>query len=487
MVTKRQYPRYRAIVPLEFLYDPPATRPPTPPPPVDVQILTPDDIGLGGCYFSSPPTWLRRNSVPQSVRIPVDSTYVSAEITNFVDTYDLDQPENEAKLPTGLRVAWRVNPLADLSRLDTKLRATCSAPSTSDRLSFLTTEQRNFSTYLANIERSKFQRTTLLMTILVAYLGYLVAPYKLADGFAREAGAFYAIAGLWLSLVCLVHGNRYLHFLGTISRNKAFVLTAMNANRSYVFGNDPYYYTRTVFPLGPRYDAGRSWISDRANGSTEQPESRFVSGQSSLYPSAFIALIQLLFLGGLFHFSSILARIFSNGPPFSGPPGPAGSKSSLELFSSAYFISTCALLSFVAVGWIQLMGNRIIKYEQMVWEMRRIQPLRPNPRATGEAWRSKRFSGILRDALKVLGTLSVVFPVVVLALFALVPKIGSYTDNPLLQMPLAGVAFGIVGLFAALKFVDGFMSLWTETRSDASKRPSYPAKEPVVAKRDREG
>lgn len=380
MEARRLHQRYRCSAPL-FVEVRGKTYP-----------VIPQDIAIGGCYSSSPPQW-ELHGLPDRVRIPVSGN-------RQIETSDVEFKERIQSPPpykrnnSGFVLKWRLNE-ADGLALEEHIRAKSAESSISDKTAYVIEEQRMLVGQIDSIEQSKRHRTQLLYTLIIAYLAYLVAPFKVLPNITSQAAAFYALGGVWVALALLVHSDRHLHFLGVAFRQKAYLLCAINANRGYVFASDPHFFNNTIMPIGIGYPRSRAW-SYSTDSRLRRVETLTSQIRSSWYPTLHILFLQLVFLAGLFHFAGMLLRTIYVP---SGITADVGGHAHPELFSMPHFVWAIVAFQVVAVIWIQFVGNTCVHYHRALWEAKRISVERPNPRATGEAFRNNRIAFALLFSL----------------------------------------------------------------------------------------
>jgi hypothetical protein len=344
----------------------------------------------------------------------------------------------------------------DEPKLDAFFRNRAAPSPCPVKASYIVKELEETSKAISDLETAKHQRLQFLMALTIAYAGFLVAPYKVLANITPQAAVFYALAGVWLSVVCLAMSDRYLDFVGSALRQKATLFAAINSNRAYLFANDSHYYDRSVFPLGVAYDSSRAWSysTEARQRSQELYPGR---ARSSLYPTLLVNFVQIGFVAGFYHCISILMQVADRQEIVQ-----AGG---LAWFRWGYYSAAFAIFFAIALLWIHFIGNTCLHYHQARWEAHRIRPQRPNPRATGEAWRKSKYNRWVVRPLVGIAWLGVSAPLFSIAAAAWAKK--ALVNTPLSIYYLGNwLAATLVLLFLALKYLYVKASLECERDSD---------------------
>jgi hypothetical protein len=386
MDPRRQHRRYNVDVPVEIQAN------------GGRKVLIPDEIGLGSCYFRfRPPKGV--GAASKTVQILLDQPIAPKNVEYFDRKNVLPKYRN---VLDGFGFKWDIE-RNDVARFEDKLQANDEVKETG-KIEFITREQDYLLRDIRHREESRLSRVRLLFVMILAYLAYLIAPYKfLPTHVNAEFAAFYALGGIWAAISLTVYTQRLVRFCGVSFRNKVMAYKAINLNRAYLFANDDAYYNHTIFPIGETYDESRVW-SYSTNSDQNRNEKYPSEVPKSGYPPMYFFFLEGLFVGGLIHFIGMLVRAFS-GSSFmldeqvvslslsnlilrifpTASILTSGHISSLDLFSKEYFqISFIGSIGIIVL-WIQLAGNQCLRYHRLVWEAKRIKIERPNPRYTGRA------------------------------------------------------------------------------------------------------
>ncbi len=422
--------------------------------------VVPGDISAGGCFARSRPPWPSEAEI-RSVSIPIDG---GEEIQCVANLFERGSPRpRHQRFAAGFGLEWKLEPTS-AKQLDAHLRSAGSGPSADLKVEYIISEQQSIISEVQEIERAKFKRTQFTLALIVAYLAYLVAPYTLLNQLNIELAVFYALGGFWASMAILVQSDRYLNFLGAVSRQKAVLRKAFNANRAYVLGRDPSYYGVTVLPVGLTYDRSRVWTSSK-NPKVQSAEAYPGTAQySSFYPTLYVLFLQVMFLAGAVHFLGLVMRAIDGVSLASTTTGP-------NLFDEKYFLHSFVANVWLVLAWIQFSGNTCIHFHRAVWEGKHIAVHRPNPRATGEAlWMQHGAKPLRLFFLALFGGYAVV------SLAKWIPAarmgIGVFSHWSAWHLLSPGAALFMVSLFFVTKLVYVQLSLLYE-------RDSYWGAEPA--------
>jgi len=339
--TKRKHPRYRAAVPVAVSGA--------------KDILVTRDISLSGCFFDHPlPDSISNGS--HTLQVITDGQPIEISRARILDRKTL-----------GFGFKWNLDPVTS-TKLAGFLAKKSREPSADAKAHYLRVEQGKLFEGLLAISDHKEKGYRFLFALTAAYFVVLSAPLHFISITNVEQAAFYAVGGLWASMILIYQSLRFMLWLGIAFRRKALLMHAISANRSWIFANDGSYYSKSVFPLGTTYDRSRV----RAPSETYPIP---ISDQGST--SIFHFLIQALFAFGMILFLSILLRaIQEQGNAFTN---------GFRLFDARYFASTYSAASILLICWVQFCGNACSHYHQQVWEARRITAERPNPKFTSGA------------------------------------------------------------------------------------------------------
>ncbi len=451
MSTRRRFPRFRSSIPISVT-DHGAALP---------RFLVPENISAVGCYFSHQ---LHNQPPPRRVSSVTISLPNGKHLTcGNVDVVERVDPLDRTKKPSrGLALSWDLSP-TDLHELDHYIRSCSIGPDTSDRVKFVRDEQTSLYNRLTQLETSRHGRWQLFMTVVLVYLGFLAAPARFDVPLNSPEAFFYGVAGIWGSLALLVMSDRLLEFLGSSTREHATIRNAIHTNRAYVMGNDVQFYDSTVLPLGVTYDPSRSWSYLR-EGRSRLAETYPHTFRSSLYPTLYIMLLQVLFLGGIYHFIAMLVNIRSTElPTHTNGPIPR-----IDVFQPTVTYAVFVAGNALTLLWFQLAGNCCLHYHQALWESRRISPERPNPRVTGNAFRRRLEGRIVTGAMYA-------FAFARMLMLAIAVFESWYTGKAIQQLTvvtqLHGLAWFIVLAFFAVKIYETMRSLRCESVADESALP----------------
>jgi hypothetical protein len=312
--------------------------------------IVPRDISASGCYFDYKNAGFNAGETECKVKIIFD------------DGSPLEFDATSKQLDPGFRVTWTLN-AEDSARLHAFLLKKSSEPSTYAKAAYINWEQRNICVMLRDIEDRKHKAYTFLYAIVGAYFVYLAAPLHLFTPSTPQHVGVYALGGIWVSLIMLYHSMRFFSWLGSITRQRAFLYHALETNRSWIFANDGSYYAKTVYPLGTRYDETRV--------SQDRPFALDI--KSNWASPLFQCGIQALFAIGLVLFISI-------GLCAMRDPDHINDSFKATVFSNQCFRATLVGLVGLPLCWINFWGNTTSRYHKYIWEARRISPQRPNPK-----------------------------------------------------------------------------------------------------------
>jgi len=363
--TRRIQPRFRAQIPL--LCESKGV----------VHTIIPKNISTSGCYFDfNKPEFLSDGTY--DIKIPLDGTTVIS----------VKAAQVRARSPHGFGFVWNLD-VDDEVKLLHFLQEKSERPSSHAKVLFLLNEQRSYFQSYRDIAEQKQKGYRFLFGLIAAYCVYLSAPFHFLHIESSEQLAFYGVGGFWASVILIFHCLRFLHWLGISTRRKALLVHAMSANRAWVFENDSSYYSKSIFPLGSRYDDARAWTPIESFGKEELfPLSINYRGSTTL----FHFLVQAFFAFGMILFISIVARsLLDKGLVFG---------SSFRFFDTKYFLATYSGASILLLGWIHACGRACGQYQRRVWEALRITSERPNPRFTGRGL--KKQDRLIYKASKIL-------------------------------------------------------------------------------------
>lgn len=373
--TRRIQPRFRARIPL--LCESRGV----------VHTLIPRNISTSGCYFDfNRPEFLSDGAY--DIEIPLEGT----------STIAVKAAEIKARPPHGFGFDWELS-AEDQVKLFAFLEHKSEHPSSHAKVLFLVNEQRSYFQGFRDIAEQKQKGYRFLFGLIAAYCLYLSAPFHF-DIKSVEQLAFYAVGGVWASVMLIFHCLRFLHWLGISARRKALLIHAMSANRAWVFENDSSYYAKSILPMGSRYDDARAWTPKDSIGREELfPLGISYRGSTTI----FHFLVQAFFALGMVLFISILARaIFDK--TLSNKDFGSGD---IRLFDMSYFLASYSACSILLLGWIHACGRACGQYQRRVWEGRRISSERPNPRYTSRGL--KRQQPILHHGSKIFVGLWVIY------------------------------------------------------------------------------
>lgn len=350
-ITRRGDRRFRAYVPLRIYGQ------------GGVQTLVPRDISISSCYFDFE-----------------NQTFVSDGLYNLEIAFAGDAETikitdarvfRRDSLP-GFGFKWQLAP-ADSARLFSFLLRQSNEPSTHSKVLYIVNEQKCLFQAFRDIADQKQKGYKFLFGLIAAYFIYLAAPLHFFEIKSVEQATFYALGGVWASLILLFHCFRFLNWLGISVRRKAFLVHAMAGNRAWVFVNDGSYYSKSIFPMGARYDDARVW------GQQKEPTKHELFPLAINYRGSttiFHLFVQAIFAAGLILFLSIIIRVIvEKGESVVG---------GFRLFDSHFFALGYSGFCIFLLLWIQNCTNGCAQYQRRVWEARRISASRPNPRFTGK-------------------------------------------------------------------------------------------------------
>jgi len=478
--------RLPLILPVEFLYTQQEL----------TRVATPDDIGAGGCYFSADPELVQDNHVPVRVRVhlpkgkPIECAILLIEEQMVLPPHSGARPSIGGK-----KIIWKLDD-PEATRRFTRLYEADRRASYAHKVALISAEQTAIANYVGDIERQRWTRTSHLITIVVAYMAFVASPYASdAVTFSAQLAASYAIGGGLLAYFLIIFGCHHLGFLATTMRQRGFLFTAMNANRSYVFSNDPHYYETTVFPLDDKFDDNRAYSYlpgppgiasgefDRVRAHLKKLRMRTASPGSealrreftversfgrvlsSSRPILLFLGIQAFLLLTIFQFASILFRLRVDGIvgfDVNGASPDMQTASWPALFDLESIRRTFLKTPVLLVAWLQVVANKLRSYFTVVAELERISLTRPNPRLTLAAWRHSETARRLTMLLQLLGVSAVA-----LTAAAWLPARFRSLVSQLPAGLLDWTSVGTMALFAAVKAWTVHASLRREHEADA--------------------
>ena len=347
-------------------------------------VLVPHDINSSGCYFD----------VPACIKEGAYSAEIIVDGNNPIrvpnaEFFEHDPPTFGPEVPgaPGFGLRWTL-PDADAARLFQFLRGNSNQPSTDAKVSFLANEQGHIIQAIREIAEQKQRGYRFLFALVAAYFGYLSAPLHFSFKTVEQA-AFYGAGGVWASVILLHYSIRFLSWLGRSVRRIAFLGKSAAANRSWVLNGDGSYYAMSLFPAGTLFDDARSWTwISKEHRVASDPKMRNTVIRLETFPfnieynwstTFFHFFIQALFVFGAIQFFSIIERAFRDPSTLVG--------NDFRLFDGRSFSDVYSTLSIIVFAWILICGTACARFQQRVWEARRISIDRPNPRFTGKALR----------------------------------------------------------------------------------------------------
>jgi hypothetical protein len=441
-MTKRREPRFRAYVPV-VIYSGQVP-----------QVLVPHDISTSGCYFDVPP---QIGKGKYHIQILVNGTAP-------IDISDAEFGQHEPAPPiSGFYLKWTLD-ADNTAKLFQFLKDQSNQPSTDAKVAFLTNEQGNLVQAMREIGEQKQKGYRFLFVLVAAYFGYLAAPLHFTFKTVEQA-AFYASGGVWASVVLLHHSVRFLSWLGRSVRRNAFLGKAVAANRSWVLDNDGSYYAMSLFPSGTMYDDARSWtwINDknaprlRNESAVKRMESFPFNVEYNWSTTFFHFLVQALFVFGAMQFLSIIERTFRDPLTLVG--------NDFRLFDGRSFSDVYSTFSIVVFAWILICGNACTRYQQRVWEARRISFDRPNPRFTRKAFREHQTATYV-----VLNILMYVVGICLLSVRMLIYVVGLPSLPRWAFSHINWTVTGVLALFLVGKIVYGIEQMNAEKNANREAR-----------------
>jgi hypothetical protein len=339
--TKRRDRRFRAYIPLRVTVN------------GHQRVLVPRDISASGCYFDYKDGEFRDDKC--QVEIILDDGKPPLQ-------FDATQSRREP----GFKITWHGLDAEQSARLYAHLLNKSTEPSTYSKAAYIHWEQRNICVTLRDIEDRKHKAYTFLYGIVVAYFVYLCSPLHLFTISTPEQVGLYALCGIWISIIALYHSMRSFSWLGSINRQRAFLYHALETNRSWVFANDGSYYSKTVYPLGTRYDESRISPNDSRQRHALDIKYNWAS-------PLFHCGIQALFAFGLVLFLSI-------GLCAVRDPQHIDKNFKEAVFANACFRTALVGLVGLPLCWLHFWGNTTSRYHKLTWEARRISAETPNPK-----------------------------------------------------------------------------------------------------------
>jgi hypothetical protein len=419
-------------------------------------LITADDISNQGLGVMAPPPWepsdfptqvvIARGgwstTLPVNYRVATSGVYVHSagtaptpNVVSFALTWKGSAPERRV--------------LEELSREESE------EPTREKRIDYLSQELKVLGDHLAGLENAKHSRLQFVLALVAGYLAYLIAPFKAMPEAGASLAIFYALGGIWLSVSILAYTDRYLNFLRIAYRRKGELYRAIEGNRAYMFGHDPHYCVRSYLSVG----------SAPVLSMAGPPDTKRATGgrASHYYPTLFIFFVQCLFLLGCFHFASLIVRAADN--PFVQfmavlPDNPRSYQS--PYFDWHSFMTAFVMFSGFGLIWIQIAGNSCLHYYQAVFEVKRMSPLRRNPRATGGPFRREK--PVYRALVFVMKACAVV-AVLCFAVY-LIPEVRRLQEEPIADALRAAfsptLALAGTVLFFAAKLIYTKQSLKAE-------------------------
>lgn len=360
-------------------------------------LALPETVNVNGCYFGP------ASEIEDAARAwgdpEVERTNLQ-EIVLFVPENTMRARVKRAwKRPgsklngnerSGLAVNWELE-TQDAVKLEGYLRSQPGNASATDRVTYLTSEQKVLSEEVRHWEDCKIKRQRFIYVLVIAYLAFVLVPFRFKPEFmtAHFAG-FYGIAGIWASIAPLVATMRHLRFLAAHYRTRAWYYSAINLSRKYVFQHDPEFWKSTVFPPGLHYAV--KGTGPRSDEESQFQRLRTASDFRNLfwYPPVFFLFIQMLFVIGLVHFAGVTMHSAIKSSDFGTPNGSF-------FFDYSYFKLSVSGCSGIILGWLHFTCLHCMIYARNVWEANRIDSNRPNPRFMGLGQTAPKLDRILKS------------------------------------------------------------------------------------------
>lgn len=362
MVQTRAARRYRASLPIELRNG------------TNVGAFCTYAISASGCIVCGDrPNWLPNKCSVRILRPIGEAIEIPDAVVQIRGTPGLEE----------LHLVWELAP-ATTRDLVEYLRNVDVEPSADAKAGFLQSENQLIHAEVLHLENHRRLGYQFLFLLIGAYFAYTVAPFKLFERSVMtvEMMAFYAIAGLWASIIILFQCNRFLGFLAASLRRRAHLYKALACNRGWLFAHDPHYFAKSIMPLGARFDDKRAWRMPYADES-EKHAQWITYNAASIY---FHAFLQAVFVLGCLYYLSLMLRVYDlrivgNEQFVKGTPDDT-----LDLFKMNDFRWATVCFVVVPIGWLQLMTNKAAGYHKRIWEARRITETRPNPRFVDAAF-----------------------------------------------------------------------------------------------------
>jgi hypothetical protein len=284
-----------------------------------------------------------------------------------------------------LHLAWELS--ADQAAMLTRLlRSIEVEPSADAKTHFLTRENELIHSEILHLDVERRRGNQFLMVLVAAYFAFTIAPYRVFESISVEMLAVYAIAGMWASVMSLLHCTRFLDFLGLSVRKRAHLYKALAGNRGWVFAHDPAYHAKGLMPLGSRYDDALAWRTSFSDN--RERFAQWIKYQKSTI--GHMVLLQSLFVAGCLYFASMAMRAYDLGISGGSVMVPTPKGGPLDLFDRQEFGLALAAFCLVPLGWMHLLGNKVLSFQKRVWEARRISSIRPNPRFLDGAFKDQQ-------------------------------------------------------------------------------------------------